>query len=65
MAHIDRQNLAARSTVQRLGIVKRLRGGLVFKAHRLVYHSTLGWRVVKKKKFIGTGGKERGEERAT
>ena len=26
------------------------RGGLVFKAHRLVYHSTLGWRVIKKKK---------------
>ena len=29
--------------------VKRFRGGLVFKAHRLVYHSTLGWRVIKKK----------------
>ena len=26
------------------------RGGLVFKAHRLVYHSTLGWRVIKKKR---------------
>jgi len=25
-------------------------GGLVFKAHRLVYHSTLGLRVIKKKK---------------
>jgi len=24
-------------------------GGLVFKAHRLVYHSTLGLRVIKKK----------------
>jgi len=24
--------------------------GLVFKAHRRVYHSTLGWRVIKKKK---------------
>ena len=23
--------------------------GLVFKAHRLVYYSTLGWRVMKKK----------------
>ena len=23
---------------------------LVFKAHRLLYHSTLGWRVIKKKK---------------
>ena len=29
--------------------VKRFRGGLVFKARRLVYHSTLGWRVIKKK----------------
>jgi len=29
--------------------VKRFRGGLVFKAHRFVYHSTLGWRVTKKK----------------
>ena len=26
------------------------RGGLVFKAHRLLYHSTLGSRVIKKKK---------------
>jgi len=30
--------------------VLRFRGGLVFKAHRLVYHSTLGVRVIKKKK---------------
>ena len=30
--------------------VKRFRGGLVFKAHRPVYHSTLGLRVIKKKK---------------
>ena len=30
--------------------VKRFRGGLVFKAHRLVYHSTLGLRVIKKEK---------------
>jgi len=28
------------------------RGGLVFKAHRLVYHSTLGSRVIKKKKKL-------------
>jgi len=28
----------------------RFRGGLVFKAHRLLYHSILGWRVIKKKK---------------
>jgi len=30
--------------------VQRFRGGLVVKAHRLVYHSTLGVRVIKKKK---------------
>jgi len=30
--------------------VQRLRGGLVFKAHRLFHHSTLGLRVIKKKK---------------
>ena len=30
--------------------MKRFRGGLVCKAHRLVYHLTLGWRVIKKKK---------------
>ena len=28
--------------------VKRFRGGLVFKAHRLLHHSTLGLRVIKK-----------------
>jgi len=30
--------------------VKRFRGGLVVKAHRWLYHSTLGSRVIKKKK---------------
>ena len=30
--------------------VQRFRGGLVFKAHRRLYHSTLGLRVIKKKK---------------
>jgi len=30
--------------------VKRFRGGLVFKAHVLLHHSTLGLRVIKKKK---------------
>ena len=30
--------------------MKRFRGGLVFKAHRLLYHSTLGLSVIKKKK---------------
>jgi len=33
--------------------VQRYRGGLVFKSHRLVHHSTLGWRVIKKKKKSG------------
>ena len=28
---------------------KRFRGGLVFEAHRLLHHSTLGLRVIKKK----------------
>ena len=31
--------------------VKRFRGGLAFEAHRLVYHSTLGLREIKKKKI--------------
>jgi len=30
--------------------VQRFRGGLVVQAHRRVYHSTLGLRVIKKKK---------------
>ena len=30
--------------------VRRFRGRLVFKAHKLLYHSTLGLRVIKKKK---------------
>jgi len=30
--------------------VKRFRGGLVFKAHRLLHHSAPGLRVIKKKK---------------
>jgi len=34
--------------------VKRFRGGLVFKAHRLLYYSTLGLRVMKKER--GTPG---------
>ena len=30
--------------------VNRFRGGFVFKTHRLVHQSTLGWGVIKKKK---------------
>ena len=37
-----------RSTTPRSPL--RFRGGLVFKAHILVYHSTLGLRVIKKKR---------------
>jgi len=40
--------------------VQWFRGGLVFKAHRLVHHSTLGLRVIKKKKRVyrsGSGGR--------
>ena len=32
---------------------QRFRGGLVFKAHRLLHHSTLGLRIIKKKFFEG------------
>jgi len=31
-------------------VTGRFRGGLVFKAHKLLYHSTLGLRVINKKK---------------
>ena len=34
--------------------MKRFRGGLVFEAHRLLYRSTLGLRVIKKKKKLLT-----------
>ena len=36
--------------------MKRFRGGLAFKTHRLVYHPTLGLRVIKKKKTRGETG---------
>jgi len=32
------------------GSVGLFRGGLVFKAHRLLYHSTLGLRIIKKRR---------------
>ena len=34
--------------------MKRFRRGHEFKAHGLVYHSTLGWRVIKKMKKKGS-----------
>ena len=36
--------------------MERFREGLVFKAHRILYHSTLGWRVMKKKRRIRVRG---------
>ena len=36
--------------------VKRFRGGPVFKVHRLLYHSILGSRVIKKKEETGSKG---------
>ena len=37
--------------------MKQFRGGLVFKAHRLLYHSRLGPRVIKKQKRSSCRGK--------
>ena len=42
-----RELLGARVVVPR---ELRFRGGLVFKAHRLLYHSTLGLRIINKNK---------------
>ena len=33
-------------------LAERFRGGLVFKAHRVLYHATLGSRVLKKKEKV-------------
>ena len=43
-----------RSTAVADKFSNRFRGGFVFKAHRLVYHSTLGLSVIKKKKRLLT-----------
>ena len=40
--------------------VKRFRGGLVFNAHRLVYHSTVGLRVIKRRKVQCLGFRVQG-----
>jgi len=34
---------------------ERFRGGLVFKAHRLVYHSTLGLNMAARERHVGDG----------
>jgi hypothetical protein len=48
---LERPNQSETDLVERLlnRNVEQFRGGLVFKAHRLVYYSTLGSRVEKKK----------------
>ena len=46
-------NLRARFVQKRAAVP----GGLAFKAHRFLYHSTLGIRVIKKKK-LPTGGEQ-------
>ena len=46
----DSARLSVTNWSTRHGWWKRFRGGLVFEAHRLLYHSTLGFRVMKKKK---------------
>ena len=43
--------------------VQRFRDGLVCKAHRLLYHSTLGLRVKKKKRRVGGVGPVRRKSR--
>jgi len=43
--------------------MEKFRGGLVFEAHRLVYHSTLGLRVIKKKRRPPNGGVPRSQPR--
>ena len=47
---MGRQDTAIRAL--QVAHVKRFRGGLVFKADRLVYDSTLGWRVKKKNTVV-------------
>ena len=59
---------ARRNRLRESGVsrnVKRFRAGLVFKAHRRLYHSTLGSRVIKrKKKKSGAGFRKSGRLRA-
>jgi hypothetical protein len=47
--------LGGRAPCLRGEIRERLRGGLVIKANKLLYHSPLGLRVIKKKKKIVVG----------
>ena len=58
-AHAPQRRGAHQGTVVQLlhRNVKRFRGGLVFKAHRWLYPSTLGSRVIKKKKRKNGGAR--------
>jgi len=47
------QEEGAGGGVQLYRNVQRFRGGLVFKAHRLLYHTTLGLSVIKKRREEG------------
>ena len=49
LRHEKKRTLSARWIAQG---VKRFRGGLVSKAHRWLYHSTLGSRVIRKKEKV-------------
>jgi hypothetical protein len=57
--HVDKVRLLLR-------IVKQFRGGILLKAHRRWYHSTLGSRVIKKKanqvRHLGCGLKQGTDE---
>ena len=60
MTLIEKPLPGTKSATDRVQInVQQYRGGLVFKAHRLVYHSTLGLRVIKKKKELMQVGSDR------
>ena len=49
-----------KKVVSGLDLLQRFRGGLVFKAHRLLYHATVGLRVIKKKEdLLGVLGRVR------
>ena len=55
LARVVHPHLAAECTIQGAwGAEGRQYTGLVFKAHRLLHNSTLGLRVIKKKKYTGT-----------
>ena len=42
--------------------MERFKTGLIFEAHRLLYHSTRGLRVIKKKKVGYMGGRSRSKQ---